>query len=109
MLLLIIDRKLKYKNLELKKIDTFQVKASQYNPIDGTYKKKQLKDRLVKLDEEIIVQRDLLSAYIIAHTNDDLKTIDEVICYDGFSTFKQLQDNEIQRLKDNNQLSWYIH
>ena len=109
MLLSIIDRKLKYKNLELKKIDTFQVKASQYNPIDGTYKKKQLKDRLVKLDEEIIVQRDLLSAYIISHTNDDLETIDAVSCYDGFNTFKQLQDDEIQRLKDNNQLSWYIH
>ena len=109
MLLLIIDRKLKYKNLGLKKIDTFQVKASQYNPIDGTYKKKQLKDRLVKLNEEIIVQRDLLSAYIISHTNDDLETIDAVSCYDGFNTFKQLQDNEIQRLKENNQLSWYIH
>ena len=109
MLLSIIDRKLKYKNLELKKIDTFQVKASQYNPIDGTYKKKQLKDRLVKLNEEIIVQRDLLSAYIIAHTNDDLETIDAVSCYDDFNTFKKLQDNEIQRLKENNQLSWYIH
>ena len=109
MLLLIIDRKLKYKNLGLKKIDTFQVKASQYNPIDGTYKKKQLKDRLVKLDKEIIVQRDLLSAYIIAHTNDDLETIDAVSCYDDFNTFKQLQDNEIQRLKDISQLSWYIH
>ena len=109
MLLSIIDRKLKYKNLELKKIDTFQVKASQYNPIDGTYKKKQLKDRLVKLDEEIIVQRDLLSAYIIAHTNDDLETIDAVSCYDDFNSFKKLQDNEIQRLKENNQLSWYIH
>ena len=109
MLLLIIDRKLKYKNLGLKKIDTFQVKASQYNPIDGTYKKKQLKDRLVKLNEEIIVQRDLLSAYIIAHTNDDLETIDAVSCYDDFNSFKKLQDNEIQRLKENNQLSWYIH
>lgn len=109
MLLSIIDRKLKYKNLELKKIDTFQVKASQYNPIDGTYKKKQLKDRLVKLNEEIIVQRDLLSAYIIAHTNDDLETIDAVSCYDDFNTFKKLQDDEIQRLKENNQLSWYIH
>ena len=109
MFLSILERKLKYYNLELKKINTFKVKASQYNPIDGTYKKKQLKDRLVKLDEEIIVQRDLLSAYIIAHTNDDLETIDAVSCYDGFNTFKKLQDNEIQRLKENNQLSWYIH
>ena len=72
-------------------------------------KKKQLKDRLIELNEGIIVQRDLLSAYIIAHTNDDLETIDEVSCYDDFNTFKKLQDNEIQRLKDNKQLSWYIH
>ena len=108
MLLSIIDRKLKYKNLELKKINTFKVKASQYNPIDGTYKKKQLKDRLVKLDEEIIVQRDLLSAYIIAHTNNDLETINTITCLNDFDTFKQLQDKEIQRLKDNHQLSWYI-
>ena len=108
MLLSIIDRKLKYKNLELKKVNTFKVKASQYNPIDGTYIKKQLKDRLVKLDETTIVQRDLLSAYIIAHTNDDLETINVISCYDGFNTFKQLQDNEIQRLRNTNGLSWYI-
>lgn len=108
MFLSILERKLKYYNLELKKINTFKVKASQYNPIDGTYKKKQLKDRLVKLDEEIIVQRDLLSAYIIAHTNDDLETINIITCLNDFDTFKQLQDKEIQRLKDNHQLSWYI-
>ncbi|MCI6877979.1 MAG: hypothetical protein MR840_04165 [Solobacterium sp.] len=109
MFLSILDRKIKYYNLELKKINTYKVKASQYNPIDRTYKKKQLKDRLIELNEGIIVQRDLLSAYIIAHTNDDLETIDEVSCYDDFNTFKKLQDNEIQRLKDNKQLSWYIH
>ena len=109
MFLTILDRKLKYYNLELKKINTYKVKASQYNPIDRTYKKKQLKDRLIELDEKTIVQRDLLSAYIIAHTNDDLETINKVTCYDDFDTFKQLQDNEIQRLKDNCQLSWYIH
>ena len=109
MLLSIIDRKLKYKNLELKKVNTFKVKASQYNPIDGTYIKKQLKDRLVKLDETTIVQRDLLSAYIIAHTSDDLETINVISCLNDFNSFKQLQDREIQRLKDNNQLSWYIN
>ena len=108
MLLSTIDRKLQYKNLKLKKVNTYKVKASQYNPIDGTYIKKQLKDRLVKLDETIIVQRDLLSAYIIAHTNDDLETIDVISCYDEFNSFKQLQDIEIQRLKDNKQLNWYI-
>ena len=60
------------------------------------------------MDEEIIVQRDLLSAYIIANTNNDLETINTITCLNDFDTFKQLQDKEIQRLKDNHQLSWYI-
>ena len=108
MLLSIIDRKLHYKNLELKKINSFKVKASQYNPIDGSYKKKQLKDRMIELKEEVIVQRDMLSAYIIAHTNDDLESINAVKCFNDFNSFKEAQDKEVQRLKDNNQLSWYI-
>lgn len=109
MLLSIIDRKLKYKNLELKKINIFKVKASQYNPIDGSYTQKELKERMIQLEEKIIVQRDLLSAYIIAHTNDDLETINTTTSYDDFTLFKQLQDQEIQRLRNANQLSWYIN
>ncbi len=109
MLLSIIDRKLQYKNSYLKKINTYKVKASQYNPLDGTYKHKKLKERMIQLDDLIIVQRDMLSAYIIAHVNDDLETINAISCLNDFNHFKQLQDNEINRLKQNNQLSWYIN
>ncbi len=64
---------------------------------------------MVQLDDETIVQRDLLSAYIIAHTNDDLESINALTCYDDFNNFKQLQDEEVQRLRNSNQLSWYIN
>ena len=40
MLLTIIDRKLKYYDRQLIKIDTYSVKASQYNHFDETYKEK---------------------------------------------------------------------
>ena len=53
-------------------------------------------------------KRDLLSAYIIAHTNDDSETIDVISCCDEFDSFKQFQDIEMQRLKDAKQFSWYI-
>ena len=45
MLLTIIDRKLKYYDRQLIKIDTYSVKASQYNHFDETYTKKKLSER----------------------------------------------------------------
>jgi len=45
MLLDIINRKLSYQGKEIIKIDTWSVRASQYNHFDGTYKKRNsLKD-----------------------------------------------------------------
>ena len=45
MLLSIIDRKLKYRGSNLIKIDTWSVKASQYNHLDGSCTKKKLSQR----------------------------------------------------------------
>ena len=42
MLISIIDRKLKYNNNEIHKVDTKAFKASQYNHITDTYNKKRL-------------------------------------------------------------------
>lgn len=86
-----------------------KVKASQYNPLDGSYKKKELVDRMFQLDDNVIVQRDMLSAYVIAHTTDKLDSIDKTSCLEDFERFWELQDLEIQNLKENNQLGWYIH
>lgn len=104
MLLSIIDRKLHYINKQLIKIDTTKIKASQYNPLTGEYIKHSLKDRLIKLLYGVIVQRDMLSAFIIEHVEGD-----EIInALEDFDRFKRLQDEFITYLKQTNQLIWYI-
>lgn len=108
MLLSVIDRKLKYYGLKLKKIDTIKVKASQYNPLDESFHRKDLKDRIIELAPGIIVQRDMLSAYILEHTNSDLESINRTACREDFNRFLNLQNKEIQRLEENGQLSWYL-
>ena len=108
MLLSILDRKLSYIDSSIKKVNTAKVRASQYNPLTKTYQRKELKDRMIQLKDGIIVQRDMLSAYILSNTNSSLASINKRKCLQGFDNFKHLQDSEIQRLQQNNQLMWYI-
>ncbi len=108
MLMQIITRKLSYKNKQIKEVDTFRVKASQYNPLDETYKHKELKDRMIELSKGIVVQRDMLSAYVLEHVETDLRTINKLKCKQDFANFKSLQDIEISKLKEKGQLTWYI-
>ena len=108
MMLTIINRKLSYKNMQLKEVDTFSVKASQYNPLDETYRRKTLKERLDKLAEGIIVQGDMLSAFVLEHVEQDLRTINKQQCKQDFNRFKCLQDIEVTQLKEKGQLTWYI-
>lgn len=87
-LLTIIDRKLKYHGLLLKKIDTFSVRASQYNHLLQTYKKKNLSERWNDFGS-LLIHRDLYSAFLIKHVKDDLKTIDQISCEIEFNDFVQ--------------------
>lgn len=99
----IINRKLKYFDTEIKKINTYTVKASQYNHFDDTYVKKDLGERWNIFDvegEEFKLQRDLLSAFYIKNVNDDLKSINREKCINNFENFKLLHDIEIKRLKN---------
>ena len=89
------------------RVDTYRVKASQYNPLDGSFKKKELRDRMIELDEGVIVQRDLLSAYCILHTSETNDSIDAKAAYKNFDTFKQHNDAEIRRLRNERKLTWY--
>ena len=50
MLLAIIDRKLKPYDKQLIKIDTWSVKASQYNHVEDEYRKKKLSERWNDID-----------------------------------------------------------
>ncbi len=96
-LLTLLDNKLKYFGKELIKVNTREVKASQYNHLDGEYNKKKLSQRWNDLDG-IKVQRDLYSAFLIQHINDDLKSINREGCKEDFESFMILHNKEIDRL-----------
>lgn len=94
----IVDRKLSYLDLSLKKIDTAKVKASQFEHINQTYTKKNLSQRWNSFEEGQI-QRDLYSAFLILNTTEDLKSIDRERVNQTWKNFHRLHDAEINRLK----------
>ncbi|MCT4585803.1 MAG: transposase [Peptostreptococcaceae bacterium] len=104
MLLTIIDRKLKYHGLSLIKVDTYKVKASQYNHINQSCNKKKLSQRW-NYFKDIKVQRDLYSAFLIMNVNSDLISIDNDKCNTTFDNFYKLHNIEIERLSKLNNLS----
>ena len=104
MLLSIIDRKLKYQNNSLIKVNTRLVRASQYNHIEKTYKKKKLSQRWTQVGNYKL-QRDLYSAYLIKNVNEDLITINQEKVEKGFNNFIKLHKAEVKRLTGKKNLS----
>ena len=49
------------------RVNPSDIKASQYNPLTGKCVKHGLDERMIKVQEGIYVQRDLLAAYILMH------------------------------------------
>lgn len=96
MFLTMLNNKLKHNGEQLYKINTYKVKASQYNHFTGEYNKKGLKDRW---NNDIQLQRDIYSAFLIMNINDDLKSINRDKCFATYDNFKILHDKEINRLK----------
>jgi hypothetical protein len=102
MFLTILQNKLKAKGGEYKEIDTWSVKASQYNHLTGECTKKKLSQRwnyFKYKNQDIKVQRDLYSAYLIKNVNDDLKSINDMQCAKNFDKFLEMHNKEILRLK----------
>lgn len=103
MFLTMLDNKLKWNDTQLFKIDTYRIKASQYNHFTDEYNKKNLNDRWNIFNisnEEIKIQRDLYSAFLIMNVKDNLKEIDRELCFNEFSNFKILHDKEINRIRN---------
>jgi hypothetical protein len=103
MFLKILDNKLKWIDKELKKVNTWNVKASQYNHITDECVKKDLGKRWNEFnieDKEIKIQRDLYSSFLIMNVNDDLNSINREDCFSEFYNFKELHDIEIERLRN---------
>lgn len=90
-LLTMIKERLGYVGKELHYVDTFKVKASQFNHITGEYKKKSLGERWVFIDGRY-VQRDLYSAFLLAHVKPNLCEIDVEACKRDWAKFLELHD-----------------
>lgn len=99
MLLEILKQKLKYFGLDLLKIKTSKVKASQYNHVTNTYSKKNLSERWNDFGN-FKIQRDLYSAFLIKNTVDTLDSIDRDKCIKEFEKFKIQHDNVVNNLKE---------
>ena len=96
--LTILDNKLKWQGAELHRIETAQVKASQYNHEEDVYIKKELSERWTMIGADRI-QRDLYSAFLIMNVNPDLSTINREQCLEKYDKFKTLHNLEIARLR----------
>lgn len=109
MLLTIIERKLNYQGREIKKIDTYATKASQFNHVTGKYEKKQLSERWNDFGA-FRIQRDLYSAFLIANTKETLDSVDIDLCNDGWNNFIELHHCEIERLKQSTSktIRWFV-
>ena len=94
----IINRKLNYLGKEILKVNTWKVKASQYNHIDNSFKKKKLNERWHIIDGNKI-QRDLYSAFLIMNVKDNLEEIDKNSCNKFYKKFKENHQKEIKRIK----------
>ena len=80
-------------------INTSTYRASQYNPLTGEYRKPELSERFKNIEGHL-VQRDLLSAYLIAQPDPSLMRADTSAVYENFSHFLKLHDACIQKMKD---------
>lgn len=106
-----IDRKLGYIGLSVKRINTKNARASQYDHKDNTYKKKPLSQRWHVFSDGTKVQRDMYSAFLIRNTTDTLDGIDRKACINEFDAFKKLHDQTIVQLRNqniSNTLRWYV-
>ena len=94
----ILDRKLKYIDKSLNKVNTQTFKASQYNHHTNKYIKKKLSNRWNYIDK-FKIQRDLYSAFLLMNSKNNLKTTDRTLCIENFDNFVKLHDSEISRLE----------
>ncbi|MBU9724098.1 transposase [Bacillus alkalicola] len=98
MLLEILERKLKYIDRSLNKVNTALIKASQYNHFTNSYEKKRLHERWIDFGF-CKIQRDLYSAFLLMNCKNNLTEIDRDRCNQSFEQFRSMHDLEIERLK----------
>ena len=85
-----------------------KTKPSQYNHITGEFEKKELKIRIYNLTDEITdVQRDLYSAFLIAHIENDEYLTEQL--EENFDIFYENMKAQLHELRQKpTRLSWYV-
>ena len=87
----ILKRKLGYTGGTYQEVNTWTFKASQYDHISDTYRKKKLSRRYNTINGEW-VQRDLYSAFLLMNSDDTLEHTDRNRCFQNYSKFKTMHD-----------------
>jgi hypothetical protein len=108
MFLVILKNKILARGGLYLEVDTYSLKASQYNHLNEEYCKKKLSQRWNYFEykgDKIRIQRDLYSSYLIKNAKQDLKTIDNEACVKGFEMFLKLHDKELDRFSASKNLS----
>ena len=85
-----------------------KTKPSQYNHITGEFNKKELKTRVYNLTDEITdIQRDLYSAFLIAHIENDKYLTEQL--EENFENFYKNMKKQLCILRQKpSRLSWYV-
>ena len=85
-----------------------KTKPSQYNHITGEFEKKELQIRIYNVTDDITdVQRDLYSAFLIAHIEDDEYLTEQL--EENFDVFYKNMKEQLHKLRQKpTRLSWYV-
>lgn len=82
------------------KVNTFETKASQFDHTDESYTKKKLSERMAHLSSGEVVQRDLYSAFLLAHINTETLKYDTEALKAAFPAFLKMHENTKKRLQE---------
>ena len=107
MFLTILKNKVESKGGKYIEVNTYKVKASQYNHLNQQYNKKKLSQRWNYFNynnENIKVQRDIYSAFLIKNV-EGLENVNNNKCNEQFEGFLVKHNREIERLRRFNNLS----
>ena len=81
------------------KVSTFETKASQFDHTDESYTKKKLSERMARLRNDDIVQRDLYSAFLLEHIDTESLQYNMETLNSAFPAFLEMHENTKRRLQ----------
>lgn len=93
----LLRRELEHLGGHLIEIDTKACKASQYDHTNGICTKKPFRQRWAHLSDGSSFQRDICSAGLIAHVNEDGKTCDIQALKNDYAAFRLPHVKEMQK------------